>query len=125
MLDENCYPDEKSLKKIAKWDIFTQGVDGLLDLIEENTNWADRQIHRTGKRVIRYEYHTGGWSGNEEVIDALQQNFFWFLFWEKSLRGGHYYFRIEHPERFGKILRQEMPTRGIGCGRAVYPPKEK
>lgn len=96
MLDENFYPDEKSLKEIKEWDILKQGVQGLLDLVAENTNWADRQIYVTGKRVIRFEYHTGGWSGNEDVIDALHRNFpFWSLFWEKSTRGGHYYFKIK------------------------------
>ena len=97
-LDDNNYPDEASLVQIAEWDILKQGIEGLLDLVEDNTNWADRQIIRTGKRVIRYEYHTGGWSGNEDVILALQKTMFWFVFWEKSLRGGHFYFKIEHPE---------------------------
>ena len=96
MLDENGYPDEKSLKEIEKWDILKQGVQGLLDLIEENTNHPDFSFSITGKRVLRFEYHTGGWSGNEDVIDALHRNpLFWVMFWEKSTRGGHYYFRIK------------------------------
>ena len=100
MLDEDNYPDDKSLKQIKNWDILTQGIDGLLNLIEDNTNWADRQIYKTGKRVIYYEYHTGGWSGNEDVIDALHHNFlFWSLYWEKTTRGGHYYFKIKLPTR--------------------------
>ena len=96
MLDENDYPDEKSLKEIEEWDILKQGVQGLLDLVEENTNWPDWSFSITGKRVIRFEYHTGGWSGNEDVIDALHQNrLFWSLYWEKSTVGGHYYFKIK------------------------------
>jgi len=96
MLDENNYPDEASLKAIKGWDILKQGTQGLLDLIEENTNWADRQISIRGKKVLYFEYHTGGWSGNEDVIDALHHNFlFWSLFWRKSTAGGHYYFRIK------------------------------
>ena len=91
----NRYPDEESLQKITDWDFTEQGISGLLDLIKENTNWADRQIHISGKRVIRFEYHTGGWSGNEDVISALQNSLFWHFFWEKSVRGGHYYFRIK------------------------------
>ena len=96
MLDENNYPDEASLEAIKKWGILTQGIDGLLDLIEDNTNWSDRQIERSGKNVIHYAYHTGGWPGNENVIDALRHNFLlWSMFWEKSTRGGHYYFKIK------------------------------
>ncbi len=95
MLDQDNYSDETSLEKIKTWDVLKDGVEGLLDLVEENTNWVDRQIHRSGKYVIRFEYHTGGWSGNEDVIAALRQNFlFWSLAWEKSTRGGHYYFKI-------------------------------
>ena len=102
MLDENNYPDEASLKEIKKWDILKQGIQGLLELIKDNTNWADRQIYITGKRVLRFEYHTGGWSGNEDVIGALRQNYhFWTMFWEKSTRGGHYYFRIKLQEWYG------------------------
>lgn len=95
MLGKGHYPDEKSLKEIKEWNILKQGVQGLLDLVKENTNWPDHQIYITGKKIIRFEYHTGGWSGNEDVINALRQNLpFWSLFWEKSTRGGHYYFKI-------------------------------
>jgi len=95
MLDKNGYPDAKSLKEIEKWDILKQGVQGLLDLVQENT-WPDEPLSITGKRVLRFEYHTGGWSGNEDVIDALHRNIlFWPLFWQKSTRGGHYYFKIK------------------------------
>ena len=87
MLDENGYPNEADLEKIKNWDVLASGVDGLLNLIEENTNWADRQIEQSGKNVIRYVYHTGGWSGNEDVIGALMSNgLFWFMFWQKWQR---------------------------------------
>jgi len=96
MLDKDHYPDEKSLIQIREWDILKQGVQGLLDLVEENTNHPDWSISIKGKRVLHYEYHTGGWSGNEDVIDALRENMLFFsMFWEKSTRGGHYYFKIK------------------------------
>lgn len=95
MLDKDNYPDKISLKRIEKWDILKQGVQGLLDLVEENTHMADWSLSIAGKRVLRFEYHTGGWSGNEEVINALRRNILFFsMFWKKSTRGGHYYFRI-------------------------------
>ena len=100
MLDENGYPDEASLKAIEEWDILKQGVQGLLDLVEENTHLADWSISIAGKRVIRFEYHTGGWSGNEDVISALRRNILFFaVFWQKSTRGGHYYFKIKPIKR--------------------------
>ena len=100
-LDENGYPDQRALSDIASWDLTKLGIYGLLEKIKKNTKWADRQVEIKGKRVIRFVYHTGGWSGNENVIDALERNtLFWILFWQKSVRGGHYYFKIEHPERY-------------------------
>jgi len=40
-----------------------------------------------------WELHTGGWSGNEEIIRAMQDNRVWWgMFWESSRRGGHYEF---------------------------------
>ena len=96
MLDENNYPDEASLEQIENYDVLTRDVEGLLTLIEDNTNWADRQTHRQGKNVIDYRYNTGGWSGNEDVIDALHHNFiFWSMFWRQSNAGGHYKFKID------------------------------
>lgn len=96
VLDKNGYPDKKSLKEIKEWDILKYGIQGLLDLVEENTNWPEWSFIVTGKRVLHIEYHTGGWSGNEDVIDALQHNLlFWPLCWVKSTRGGHYYFEIK------------------------------
>jgi hypothetical protein len=41
------------------------------------------------------ELHTGGWSGNEEIYDALSGTLFYFMYWQKSTRGGHYYFEGE------------------------------
>lgn len=108
MLDDNDYPDEESLEKIKNWDLLEHGVEGLLDLIEENTNWSSRQIKRSGKNVIRYVYHTGGWSGNEDVVEAMMHNFlFWSLSWWKSTIGGHYYFKIQKKQYGVQALSKE------------------
>lgn len=37
---------------------------------------------------------TGGWSGNESVIAALQGSAFWFFYWESSHRGGAFTFEV-------------------------------
>lgn len=43
-----------------------------------------------------YRVSTGGWSENEEVIDALKCNiFFWTMYWYLSKRGGHYEFKCK------------------------------
>jgi hypothetical protein len=46
----------------------------------------------------RFAIFTGGWSGNEELIGAMQENFvFWAICWEWSHKGGHFEFQLpEH-----------------------------
>ena len=110
MLDKDNYPDEKDLKEIERWDIIKQGVRGLLVLVEENTNWPDWAFSIKGKRVLRFEFHTGGWSGNEDVISALQRNILFFpMFWRKSEAGGHYYFKIKPFAKNSRNKRKENP----------------
>ena len=49
---------------------------------------------KTGKEKLYLA--TGGWSENEYLISALQENIFWTLYWTKSERGGAFYFEHEH-----------------------------
>ena len=61
-----------------------------------------------GKNVLRLRLSSAGWSGNEDRIEALTQNMFWTCFWEKSMRGGHHYFKIN--------LKKFFPTGGTQKG---------
>lgn len=48
-----------------------------------------------GRRIL--ELHTGGWSGNEDVINAMLSNMYLtgiYMQYMKWYRGGHYYFEI-------------------------------
>lgn len=68
----------------------SSGPQGLIDHLQKLWEWDD-YISWDGEYL---ELHTGGWSGNEMVIMALEKTFFWFFYWQKSERGGHYYFTI-------------------------------
>jgi len=93
----NKYLTEEELDKIKCWDVNTkERVFELLDYIEDLWQYSDSGFKRRGKNVIGLQLHTGGWSGNESIIDALRDNtLFWSSYWISAHRGGHYYFKIK------------------------------
>jgi len=92
-LDNEGYPTEKILQIIEKWDVTKQSINELIALIETIWKWPDWGFIRKGKKL---ELHTGGWSGNEDIIYAMQKNFIlWSLIWRVHKTGGHYYFEIK------------------------------
>lgn len=66
----------------------TPDIPRLIEKLKEIWHWSD-YIKHEGNRL---ELHIGGWSGNEEIIAALQSSMFWVRCWRKSERGGHFYF---------------------------------
>ena len=95
------YPSDIVLKEIAKWNILNQDTEKLLELIENEWEYADMGGFKKEDNIL--ELHTFGWSGNEDIISALKSNFgFWSCFWWKSERGGHYWFEIKEIKKGGK-----------------------
>lgn len=95
MKDSNIYPTEEELSKIRNWDIIENGIEGLIGFIEERWEFASYGMGFFQWNGMELELHTGGWSGNESIIDALESNhLFWMSYWQASKRGGHYYFKI-------------------------------
>lgn len=87
-MDKNGYPEEHELKKIREWSV-QKGWYELLEYVR--TLW----IYPTyfNKENDTYKISTGGWSGHEETIAALEDNsLFWAACWGSSRRGGHYTF---------------------------------
>ncbi len=96
-MNEPYYPSENTLNKIKQWDILKwDSVLALLDFIEQEWRYSENYYKLSGKRVLRLELHTAGWSGNEDIIVSLRNTpMFWLFYWQKSVRGGHYYFKIK------------------------------
>lgn len=87
---EEEYPSEETLKKIREWEY--KDCYKMFLFIQDNWN------QEKGRFEIK-TYHvyaaTGGWSGNEAIIAALQNNYMvWSLTWQKSARGGAYWFTL-------------------------------
>ena len=96
---EDIYPTNNQLNAIEKYPVITR--DDMLKFLEytkgywHDSDWGWKQ-KQTKKDTIKLELHTGGWSGNESIIYAMQSNFlFWSMNWDMSKRGGHYYFTIK------------------------------
>lgn len=90
MQDE--YPEENKLKKIEEWDY--KDFNGLMEYVKEL--WKYDNCGYWNQDCGSYRISTGGWSGNEDIIEALMKNtMFWMMCWYSSKRGGHYKFEIK------------------------------
>jgi len=83
------YPTEDELKKIETWPF--ENWEGLLAFIEPL--WIHYGRFTRKDNVL--ELATGGWSGNEDIIQSLRKNLFWMITWESSHRGGLFVFDLK------------------------------
>ena len=102
-MDER-YPTEDDLKSISEWD-YKSGYGELGKFVIEIWNYDDyATLSEKRKDDVEDEYVelrliTGGWSGNESIVNALMDNMmFRMLCWNSSHRGGLHIFHI--PIRF-------------------------
>lgn len=105
MKKENEYPSKEDLDYIRKFDITQAPIEDLRDFVFSIWHWGDSFYKSNGRF---FELHTGGWSGNEAIVDALtkaSRGVFWMVCWRMSKRGGHYYFEI--PPKLTKQYRMK------------------
>jgi len=96
-MDDDGYPEEEELEEIKNWkpEGHWSGTEPWLPILELVCGaWN----HDMGKVVLEHQTATlitGGWSGNEDVLGALSDNFSaWSLLWIASFRGGKHVFGI-------------------------------
>lgn len=92
LLDDDGYPTDEALNAIRT---FEGTPEQLVEFARELWQW-DHLIHvrRPWRDRIEVDFVTGGWSGNEDVIAALDGSVFWFLYWSASYRGGKHVFSV-------------------------------
>jgi hypothetical protein len=96
-LDDDGYPTRDAIHKIQSWP--NTDFNGLMEFIKplwaysNSGYWTETDT----EDEIEYSISTAGWSGNEDLIDALgeNRNMFWILCWVQSRRGGHYIFEVK------------------------------
>ena len=93
MTDGYEYPTEEYLTSLENWQ-WSEGWGELMERVKAGWWQPEWGFHRPeGER--NFNLSTGGWSGNEQIISALQRNFvFWSVCWLTSRRGGHYQFEL-------------------------------
>lgn len=105
-LDRDGYPTDEALDIIREW-TFQMSDRELFDFIKSfwwmpEFGWKECEAidELTGDTNHCYYLSTGGWSGNESIIEAMQENkwMFWHLHWVQSRRGGHYIFELRKEE---------------------------
>ncbi|MCC6516908.1 MAG: hypothetical protein IT275_11200 [Chitinophagales bacterium] len=96
------YHTETELKEIQKWNI--KDAHNLIKRLKKIwrykccfvERWKLDHIYKD-RPILNLELHTAGYSGNEDIIKALQKHkLFWLMWWSKTERGGHYYFEIDY-----------------------------
>ena len=108
--DSGQYPSDEALEFIEKFDCAKYGCLSLTEFIEQVWWASDWGYNLKGKRKKKLQLSTGGWSGNEDIIRALKNNFvFWSMCWVETKRGGHYTFEIKNISELFESL--------VNCGK--------
>jgi hypothetical protein len=101
MMDDDGYPSKAAHDVIKLW--HWTDPRGWFKFIEslwtmKHFGWAEGEAphdYIKDEVVYLYEISTAGWSGNEGIIRAMQENdMMWDLNWVQSRRGGHYIFEL-------------------------------
>lgn len=93
--DEDGYPTEEVLKHISTVRL-DQSHKEMLDLVKNMWYYPDFVKVYEEEGDTYYRFATGGWSGNESLVNALQQNLlFWGMCWEMSKKGGVHVFKLK------------------------------
>ena len=108
--DEYGYPTQESLEKleqILNGNDIRKAIKAFYSALKENyypDYCGSTEVEVRGKIEKVWEYHTGGWSGNEDIIRVLENSWVWPLTFERYDAGGHYYFEpIEKWEKYSQL----------------------
>lgn len=102
------YPTDKELTKVRKWAFDAPGsFETFMDYVKSIGKYWPRETFGWTREGRVFHVSTGGWSGNEDILDAMGKNWtFWVVCWQEHRRGGHYIFQLPDPTTyFSKVTR--------------------
>ena len=89
------YPSEAALTAIREWPLDDPaGWFAFIRSIWWSADWGWTTEEKASKTL--HNVSTGGWSGNEEIIDAMRESVLWGMTWRIHSVGGHYEFGVMH-----------------------------
>lgn len=102
------YPTGEELEEIRNYDCI-KDLKGFLELLE--STWND-DYGTFGLRGKTLKLITGGWSGNEDILNAIPK-IFDMAFWYSSKRGGLHIYKLDlttfrcSPRTFTKLIKKK------------------
>lgn len=100
-LDGDGYPTDETVLRVQQWSGKPAELLAAVRAVWRYADvgyWTEETVPHevlSNSLTHRYSISTGGWSGNETLIGALQDNtMFWLFAWAQSNRGGHYIFEV-------------------------------
>ena len=106
------YPNDDALRLIKSF----EGTPSDLVWLFRELWWGGADMVRTVNtdEDVEVTFVTVGWSGNEELLSALQGSMFDMRFWESSHRGGKQVYHIpldswDKPAYLGDVLKYPKP----------------
>ena len=97
---EDGYPTPDSLEELRRaadqaltWQVQVRVCECVCEALEATGYGTIRKL--ADDRGVTYHLVTGGWSGCEDVIAAIEGTLLWACCWESSHRGGLFVLRVE------------------------------
>lgn len=92
-LDAEGYPTDEALEFIAKFNLNKFSTRLLVMYVSSIWKYLPDDFSLKYKRKVNLS--TYGWSGNEDIVEALQRNLlFWSYCYHSHTTGGHWTFRL-------------------------------
>lgn len=101
LYDGDGYPTDAAIERLESFEGSAgEMVDYISSLMRNGFAQLDNCKDSFDRPQKRLTLVTGGWSGCEQVIGALHETMFHFMFWESSFRGGKHTYELSLAQWF-------------------------